>query len=347
MAERAKIKPGFRVGNLTVASATDRRKNGYTIWICSCDCGGLIELDTRALQRGTLQDCGCRTTVKPGQRDITGLRFGRLVALESTQLRNSSGTTVWRCRCDCGNEVLTSLSQLTQGFKKSCGCLGNPSVRDLTGKRYGKLTVLGYWGKKDGMHRWKCRCDCGNITIVGQTPLQSGKTKSCGCLGHPPVQEIQGQQFGDLTVLEFAEKKEGQYYWRCRCKCGKETVVRQNSLLTGKTKSCGCLQAKVLADNMKFVDGTSVTLLENTGKRLVSTNTSGHNGVYFNKKNQKWIAQIGFKGKTYYLGSYARIEDAVKARAEAEDRIYGEFLAWYQQTHSQNPSDPPASEAEA
>ena len=32
------------------------------------------------------------------------------------------------------------------------------------------------------MHRWRCRCDCGNETIVGQTPLQSGKTKSCGCL---------------------------------------------------------------------------------------------------------------------------------------------------------------------
>ena len=86
MTERAKIGEGFRVGKLQVISATERRKNGYTIWLCGCDCGGLIELDTRTLQRGTVQDCGCQTKVRPGQRDITGQRFGRLVAVETTQL---------------------------------------------------------------------------------------------------------------------------------------------------------------------------------------------------------------------------------------------------------------------
>jgi len=168
---------------------------------------------------------------------------------------------------------------------------------------------------------------------VGQTLLQSGKTKSCGCLGHPPVQDIPGHQFGNLTAIEYAGKKDGQYYWRCRCQCGKETVVRQNNLLIGKTKSCGCLQAKVVVDNMKFVDGTSVTLLEKAGKRLISTNTSGYNGVYWSKRSQKWIAQIGFKGKTYHLGSFSRIEDAVEARKKAENRIYGEFLEWYYETY--------------
>lgn len=276
MTARVKIEPGLQLGSLTVISATDRRKNGYTVWQCACSCGGWIELDTRTLQRGTVRDCGCRTRVNPGQRDITGQRFGRLVASEATQLRNSSGTTVWRCRCDCGKEVLTSLSQLTHGYKKSCGCLG-----------------------------------------------------------HPPVQDIQGQRFGDLTAIACAGKRKGHYYWRCRCKCGNETEVRQNHLLTGKTKSCGCLQAKVVVDNMKFVDGTSVTLLEKAGNRLVRTNTSGHNGVYRNKKSQKWIAQIGFKGKTYYLGSYSKINDAVRAREKAEERIYGEFLEWYYETYPQ------------
>lgn len=84
---------------------------------------------------------------------------------------------------------------------------------------------------------------------------------------------------------------------------------------------------------MKFVDGTSVTLLEKADKRLVSTNSSGYNGVYLNRKTQKWVAQIGFKGKTYYLGSYGKIEDAVQARRKAENQIYGEFLEWYYKTH--------------
>lgn len=84
---------------------------------------------------------------------------------------------------------------------------------------------------------------------------------------------------------------------------------------------------------MKFIDGTSVTLLAKAGNRLVSTNSSGYNGVYLNRKTQKWTAQIGFKGKNYYLGSYVKIEDAVNARKEAQERIYGEFLEWYYDTY--------------
>lgn len=91
MAERQKkqqIQIGCRVGKLTVAARTDQRKNGYTVWRCLCECGGEILLDTRTLQRGTVRDCGCETRVKPGQRDITGQRFGRLTALYPTGARS-------------------------------------------------------------------------------------------------------------------------------------------------------------------------------------------------------------------------------------------------------------------
>ena len=78
---RPGIKIGYRVGMLTVESKTDERKNGYTIWLCKCDCGGEIRLDTRCLQRRTVTDCGCISVVKPGMLDLTGQRFGKLVCL--------------------------------------------------------------------------------------------------------------------------------------------------------------------------------------------------------------------------------------------------------------------------
>ena len=58
---------------------------------------------------------------------------------------------------------------------------------DLTGKRFGRLTVI----KRDGSHvradgqsrpTWRCRCDCGNETIVIGANLRTGFTRSCGCL---------------------------------------------------------------------------------------------------------------------------------------------------------------------
>ena len=76
---RPHIDIGYRVGILTVESRTEKRKGGYTVWNCRCECGGDIELDTRCLQRRTVTDCGCSTRVKPGMIDLTGMRFGKLV----------------------------------------------------------------------------------------------------------------------------------------------------------------------------------------------------------------------------------------------------------------------------
>lgn len=55
--------------------------------------------------------------------DITGQRFGRLVAIERTEKKGSSGHLYWRCKCDCGNECLVTSSNLRNGSTKSCGCL--------------------------------------------------------------------------------------------------------------------------------------------------------------------------------------------------------------------------------
>ncbi|MCI8418586.1 MAG: AP2 domain-containing protein [Lachnospiraceae bacterium] len=269
---------GTRVGLLTVEEATEQRKAGYTVWRCRCACGGEILLDTRCLQRGTVRDCGCQTVVKPGQRDISGMRFGRLVAVSPTRERGASGSTVWLCQCDCGKEVKAELGQLTWGYKKSCGCLGHPPRKDFMGKRFGKLTVIAYAGKRAGMHRWKCRCECGKETVVGQTLLQ-----------------------------------------------------------TGKTKSCGCLQAIVYRKNLELVEGTSLKALRAVKSgRLIKSNTSGYNGVYFDKKRKRWVAQITFQGKTRYLGAFPELADAVKARKQGEE-IYDRFLDQYDGTDGQPP----------
>jgi hypothetical protein len=53
---------------------------------------------------------------------------------------------------------------------------------DLTGQRFGKLTVLKLYGRdKNGIIKWLCKCDCGSETIVYGEALKIGRTKSCGC----------------------------------------------------------------------------------------------------------------------------------------------------------------------
>jgi len=57
---------------------------------------------------------------------------------------------------------------------------------DLTGRRYGRWTVLGIYGIVDNLtwkdRLWKCRCDCGTEGLVRGNALRQGTSKSCGCL---------------------------------------------------------------------------------------------------------------------------------------------------------------------
>lgn len=55
---------------------------------------------------------------------------------------------------------------------------------DLTGRTFGRLTVIGRYPSNTsfGEPRWRCCCDCGEATIVGGADLRNGNTKSCGCL---------------------------------------------------------------------------------------------------------------------------------------------------------------------
>lgn len=117
-------------------------------------------------------------------------------------------------------------------------------IKDLTGKKYGMLTVekrgadrYGKTGRK--FITWDCICECGNHITVDAQNLRTGNTQSCGCNKH--IIDIAGKRFGDLVAL-YPSKHGGDkgVFWKCQCKCGQETDVRGSSLRSGATKSCGC-----------------------------------------------------------------------------------------------------------
>ena len=64
-------------------------------------------------------------------------------------------------------------------------------VKDLTGMRFGRLVVVELIGKAaNGKYQWKCKCDCGNYTIVKGNSLTTDHTKSCGCLEKETKREV-------------------------------------------------------------------------------------------------------------------------------------------------------------
>lgn len=116
--------------------------------------------------------------------DLTGQTFNNLTVIRKADTQNGQ-KTMWICKCACGAETTASTTDLKSGHKKSCGCRKKrPNAKDLTGQRFGRLTVI----KRNGtnQHRraiWRCKCDCGKYTNVNAPDLLSGNTKSCGCWG--------------------------------------------------------------------------------------------------------------------------------------------------------------------
>lgn len=226
----------------------------------------------------------------------------------------------------------------TQAVAAASGKLLPHRGLDLTGRRFGKLTVLRQTEKRmdQGSVVWLCQCDCGRQKEVSARRLTRGKVRSCGCLSDPPPKDYIGKRFGRLTVTEYG----GRTYrrtersratinlWKCRCDCGKEVTVAQPELQSGDTQSCGCLQPERAREALRLIDGTSVTILESVKNNgLRKTNKSGHTGVCLLKSGY-YEAYISFQKRRYYLGRNRKLEDAVRAR-EAAEAVHDDFLAWY------------------
>lgn len=171
--------------------------------------------------------------------ELVGKRFGMLVVLKEAGITKSRNVA-WLCKCDCGNEKIIRGGNLVSGTTKSCGCSGKTNIK-LNGIRFGRLLVLKKVGtSKYGSQIWLCRCDCGNEKRTTTNKLTSGCVKSCGCLS--TKLNLKGKKFNRLLVLdEYGTDDYKNVTWLCKCDCGNEHVVSSALLVSGNTKSCGCL----------------------------------------------------------------------------------------------------------
>lgn len=221
---------------------------------------------------------------------------------------------------------------------------------NLAGNQYNHFKVIKRVGVKNGKSYWRCQCECGNFFDRRERDIVKLITESCGCVSNKRIAEtlvreennidFTGKRYGDLEVLHLSDKSNRlgvNRIWTCLChNCDREVDMVQSSLK--RNSSCGCkhreLASNIIKDNMGIVESTNVSRISKD--TIGKNNTSGVRGVSYHKKTCKWNANIGFKRKLYNLGYYDKIEDAIKARQEAEKQVFGEFIKWY---NDQNKSE--------
>lgn len=134
---------GQKFNRLLVMEKTPERKAGSIVWKCLCDCGNITYVSSRDLKSNNTKSCGCLNREKRIERIqkynseekekiIVGKRYGKLIALEKTDMRKESHV-IWKCQCDCGNITYVRATYLEQGVTQSCGCLKSKG-EELIGK---------------------------------------------------------------------------------------------------------------------------------------------------------------------------------------------------------------------
>ena len=121
---------------LTVLKKGKKDRNGHQYYICKCNCGNIVEVNSDNLRRGLTKSCGCFHSEIMHQKlfqDLTGQRFGKLLVISPVE-NDFSKRIKWHCLCDCGTFVDVASNNLKNGHTISCGCIhskGEFQIRNI------------------------------------------------------------------------------------------------------------------------------------------------------------------------------------------------------------------------
>lgn len=231
---------------------------------------------------------------------------------------------------------------------------------DLTGKRFGKLTVIERSEdhiQPSGQHctMWLCKCDCGNEVSVRGSDLKYSKTRSCGCLHGENLEKygIKNKKYNTYNLsgeygVGYTSKGEEfyfdlEYYDKIKDYCW--SFDSNGYLVTseiGNNKKKIKMHRLIIdcpnefdvdhkhgketrndnrKSNLRIATSSQNMMNRSLGKR----NKTGIVGVSWTTTFNKWLANIMLNGKNIHLGYFDKFEDAVKARKQAEEKYFGEW----------------------
>ena len=272
-----------------------------------------------------------RESLGKRSKDLTGQRFGKLTVVSFYKM-DDKRQNLWVCKCDCGKEKIATTHHLMQKHTTSCGCIR--SAEDLTGKRFGKLTVIkrieDTFDKAGRKYiTWECQCDCGNITHTTTNNLH-GKTTSCGCY----LKEIAGQQ-----TLKHGLRKSRLYtiYNGMKQRCNNPNIAEYKNYGGRGIKVCEEWNAP------DGLDTFAKWALSNGYQPNLTIERKNVNGNY-EPSNCTWIprsehgknttknVRIEYEGKVYILTDLAKvlgIDRRTLGRELKKNKSLDEIIARY------------------
>ena len=187
--------------------------------------------------------------------------------------------------------------------------------RDLSGQKFGKLTVIMCLGEEKGKHiKWLCKCDCGNEKIVQGNHLVEGATTSCGhcfnCRGlrlyrgvwtqikqrclNPNCKDYKNYGGRGITICKEWLSFENFYYWAMSHGYADNlTIDRIDVNGNYEPSNCRFVDAKTQCrnkrnNNLVTYKGETLTVAEWSERTHISAN------ALYNRINRGWDLERAF-----------------------------------------------------
>lgn len=263
--------------------------------------------------------------------DLAGKRIGSINVLSFAGI-NKDGRSTWLCRCDCGNEYVTTAGTL----RSAKTCKRCATKKDLKGLRFGKLSTISQHYDEQGRRVWLCRCDCGNEVTFTQTQLLSGKATSCRkCYQHSCKIEngvgightVRGKQFlFDPEFLSLVSSRKWHSSQKGYIVSGKgETRILlhryvMNAPPNKQIDHINRDKADCRRCNLRLAENA-----ENCANTATYANnlSSGHKNVY--RDGGRYRVKIRKGGRLYSFRGYETLAEAVAVANEKRKELFGEF----------------------
>ena len=239
-------------------------------------------------------------------KDLTGQQFGDLTVLSLSHCILKTRSSVWLCKCRCGVEVTVQAGNLVSGNTARClSCSTARKVKDLIGRRLGRLVVIALVGKMSGVKNrhmfWWCKCDCGKELLVDGVNLRSGTTKSCGCYNDERRIEVHTTHGLSKTPIERTYRSMLIRCYKEEDKSFKDYGGRGIYVCDGWRGKDGL---KNFAEDMgERPEGTQIDRIDNNGPYSPENCRWATNKE--NCRNKRSTKFITFNGKTQSLPDWA------------------------------------------